>query len=168
MRRGITASRFARLASRAAASNPRLHLATDLIAGFPGETEAEFGETVRLVRELPFASLHVFPFSPRSGTRGEALFAEHPIPPAVVTRRAAALRALAEEKARAFRLAAAGTTADAVVLRGGIALTDHYLEASLEEPFPPGTRRRMRLRSEGPGAALVAASFGEAGSISAP
>ncbi len=168
MRRGITASRYVRLVSRAAASNTRLHLATDLIAGFPGETEPEFEESARLVRELPFASLHVFPFSPRTGTRGAALHAESPVPPAAATRRAGVLRAVGEEKACEFRRRASGTAADAVVLRGGIALTDHYLEASLDEPVPPGTRWTVRLTAEGPGAALVAVLAGEAGTIPAP
>ena len=66
MRRGIVPERYRALAERAVRANPRLHLATDLIAGFPGETDAEFAETRRFVEELPFASLHVFPFSPRS------------------------------------------------------------------------------------------------------
>ena len=167
MRRGITAARFARLASRAAGANPRLHLATDLIVGFPGETEVEFEETVRLVRELPFASLHVFPFSSRAGTHGAVLHAEGPVPSAATTRRAAALRSLGEEKARAFREFSSGTTADAVILRGGIALTDHYLEATLETPLPPGSRRTVRLLARGKDARLAAVPLAEAGSIPA-
>ena len=168
MRRGITPARFRALALRAVRSNPRLHLATDLIAGFPGETDAEFGETVRLVEELPFASLHVFPFSPRRGTRGAALHDAAAVPAAAVTQRATRLRRLGEEKARAFRRAASGSVADAVVLRGEIVLTDHYLEASLAAPRPPGTRLTVRLEAEGPSAALSAVPAGEAGSIPPP
>jgi len=168
MRRGISAGRFRALSRRALRANPRLHLATDLIAGFPGETEAEFEETRRLVSELPFASLHVFPFSPRRGTPGAELFERGRVPPAVVTRRASALRRLGEEKARAFRRAADGTLADAVVLRGGLALTDHYLEASLGAPLPPGIRLPVRLQANEPGAVLTAVPAAEAGSIPPP
>jgi len=168
MRRGITPERFRRLALRAAGANSRLHLATDLIAGFPGETDAEFEETVRLVEELPFASLHVFPFSPRRGTRGAELHASHPVPAATVTRRATRLRRLGEEKARAFRRAASGSVADAVVLRGGLALTDHYLEATLPAPLPAGTRLVVRLSAAGPSAVLTAVPAVEAGSIPPP
>lgn len=168
MRRGITPARFRALALRAARANPRLHLATDLIAGFPGETDDEFEETVRLVEELPFASLHVFPFSPRRGTRGAELHAMSPVSAAAVTRRAARLRRLGEEKARAFRRAASGSVADAVVLRGGLALTDHYLEASLPGPLPAGTRLVVRLSAAGPGAALTAVPAAETGSIPPP
>ncbi|HSB36835.1 MAG TPA: radical SAM protein, partial [Thermoanaerobaculia bacterium] len=168
MRRGITASRFRALALRAARANPRLHLATDLIAGFPGETDAEFAETERLVAELPLSSLHVFPFSPRSGTRGAELHGERPVPRDVVTRRAARLRRLGEEKGMAFRRSADGTLADAVVLRGDVVLTDHYLEAALETPFPPGSRLRVRLSATGPAAALRAVPDPEAASIPPP
>jgi len=152
MRRGLTTGRYRRLSRAALAANPRLHLATDLIAGFPGETEAEHEETLRLVEELPFATLHVFPFSPRSGTRGAELHREAPVPPTVVTRRAAALRRLGDEKARLFRARADGTVADTVALRGGRGLTDHYLEVPFAGPAPdPGTRLRARLSLRGDG-----------------
>ena len=73
MRRGMTRDRFRALLLRAARANPRIHLATDVIAGFPGETDAEFAETEELLEGLPLASLHVFPFSPRSGTAAALL-----------------------------------------------------------------------------------------------
>lgn len=152
MRRGLTAGRYRRLALAALAANPRLHLATDLIAGFPGETEVEHEETMRLAEELPFATLHVFPFSPRSGTRGAELHRDAPVPHAVVTRRAAALRRLGEEKARLFRARAHGTEADTIALRGGRGLTDHYLDVPFAGPAPPpGTRLRthLSLRADG-------------------
>ncbi|MGE5345740.1 MAG: MiaB/RimO family radical SAM methylthiotransferase [Acidithiobacillales bacterium] len=168
MRRGITAARFRALARRALGANSRLHLATDLIAGFPGETDAEFEATERLVQELPFASLHVFPFSPRSGTRGAELFAERAVPSAIVTRRAASLRILGEEKARLFRRRASGTVSDAVVLRGRVALTDHYLEAALRAPLPPGTRVAVLLEASGPDAVLTAVPAAEAATIPPP
>jgi threonylcarbamoyladenosine tRNA methylthiotransferase MtaB len=168
MRRGITSARFRELARRAERANPRLHLATDLIAGFPGETETEFEATRRLVEELPFASLHVFPFSPRRGTRGAELHAARPVSPAAVTRRAASLRRLGEDQARLFRRRASGTTADAVVLRGGVALTDHYLEAALHAPLSPGTRVVVRLATAGPEATLSAVPASEAGTIPPP
>ncbi|HEV8269043.1 MAG TPA: MiaB/RimO family radical SAM methylthiotransferase, partial [Thermoanaerobaculia bacterium] len=82
MRRGITAARYRALAARALA-NPRLHLATDLVVGFPGETDEEFAETAALVLETRFASLHVFPFSPRSGTHGAVLYERGAVPDAV-------------------------------------------------------------------------------------
>lgn len=158
MRRGIVPARYRALARAAVSENPRLHLATDLIAGFPGETEDAFAETTAFVAELPFASLHVFPFSPRTGTDAAEWHRESPIPPRVVTERTRALRSLGDEKARAFAAAAAGTEADVVVLRGERGLTDHYLDVGLAlTPSPkPGARLRARLLPTGPAGALAA------------
>ena len=154
MRRGIVPSRYRALAFAAAAANPRLHLATDLIAGFPGETDAEFEETLRLVEELPFASLHVFPFSPRAGTDAAAWQRVSPVPAGAVTERTRVLRRLGDAKARAFAARAAGTVADLVTLAGGRGLTDHYLDVGLRLPPAdalPGRRLRVRLVASGAG-----------------
>jgi threonylcarbamoyladenosine tRNA methylthiotransferase MtaB len=148
MRRGIVPERYRALAARAVRSNPRLHLATDLIAGFPGETDDEFEETRRFVEELPFGSLHVFPFSPRSHTDAAAWHRANPLPPRVVTERTRLLRRLGEEKARAFASRASGTTAEVVTLRGNRGLTDHYLDVGLRLPpgqSAPGRRLFVRL-----------------------
>ena len=150
MRRGIVPARYRALAERAARANPRLHLATDLIAGFPGETDADFDETCRFVEDLPFASLHVFPFSPRGGTDAAAWHRENPLASGVLTERTRALRRLGAAKARAFAARAAGTTAEIVTLCGNRGLTDHYLEVSLELPLEgrlPGRRLQARLVS---------------------
>jgi len=152
MRRGIVPERYRALAARAVRANPRLHLATDLIAGFPGETDAEFVETWRFVEELPFASLHVFPFSPRSHTDAAAWHQENPLPPRVVTERTRVLRRLGEEKARAFASLASGTAAEVVTLRGNRGLTDHYLDVGLRLPpgeNVPGRRLFVRLLPTG-------------------
>lgn len=158
MRRGITPQRYESLAGRAMRANPRLHLATDLIAGFPGETAEEFEETLGLVERLSFASLHVFPFSARSGTDAALRHLQDGVPPVEIARRARLLRALAAKKARAFRGAAVGTAAEVVVLRGGRALTDNYLEARLAPGLlgvSPGSRLFVRI-GDGGGASLVA------------
>jgi threonylcarbamoyladenosine tRNA methylthiotransferase MtaB len=152
MRRGIVPERYRALAERAIRANPRLHLATDLIAGFPGETDSEFTETLRFVEEIPFASLHVFPFSPRSHTDAATWHEANPLPPRVVTARTRALRRLGEEKARAFALRASGTTAEVVTLRGSRGLTDHYLDVGLRLPqgeSAPGRRLLVRLLPTG-------------------
>ncbi len=83
------------------AAGPELTLGADVMAGFPGETDAEFAETLEMVRSLPFGYLHLFPFSPRPGTPGWALHAESPVPPQAVDERMAALRAIASEKSKA-------------------------------------------------------------------
>ena len=71
-RRCMTAS-YARLVEQLRAGVPDLHVTTDLIVGFPGETEADWETTLRFVEEIGFAHVHVFPFSPRAGTRAAEL-----------------------------------------------------------------------------------------------
>jgi threonylcarbamoyladenosine tRNA methylthiotransferase MtaB len=63
------------------AAGPELTLGADVMVGFPAETDAEFEETMELVRALPFGYLHLFPFSPRPGTRGWELHKERPVAP---------------------------------------------------------------------------------------
>ena len=150
MQRGVTRARYEGLALRAVLRNPRLHLATDVIAGFPGETDREHDETLDLIRALPLASIHAFPFSPRPGTAADSLHREAPVPPEVVRRRAAALRRVAAEKLEVFRRRAVGSLADVVALHGGEGLTDTYLTVSLdpEEASRPGARFLARLVEE--------------------
>lgn len=68
MARRTNQASFRRLAAEARAHIPDLNLSTDLIAGFPGETDDDFAETMAYVEELAFARLHVFSYSQRPGT----------------------------------------------------------------------------------------------------
>ena len=76
------------------AAGPSLTLGADVMVGFPGETNPEFEETCDFICALPFGYLHLFPFSPRPGTRAWTLHAESPVPAEAVNERMAALRAL--------------------------------------------------------------------------
>jgi len=68
MRRKTTPGSFRELVSAARAVMPDVAITTDIIAGFPGETDDEFAESLAFVRELNFAGGHVFSYSPRPGT----------------------------------------------------------------------------------------------------
>jgi threonylcarbamoyladenosine tRNA methylthiotransferase MtaB len=68
MRRHTTPDSFRALVHAARATIPDVAITTDIIAGFPGETEEEFTETLEFVREMEFAGGHVFTYSPRPGT----------------------------------------------------------------------------------------------------
>ena len=148
----MTRARYRALLLRAARANPRVHLATDVLAGFPGETDAEFAETEALLAELPLASLHVFPFSPRSGTAAAALAERDAVPAAIRTRRAARLRALDATLRRRYAEAHDGRVADVVALKGGVGLTETYVEVALLPGGPPPASRfaaSLALRPDG-------------------
>ena len=85
MHRGYTRARFLELVGKLRGARPDIGLSTDLIVGFPGETEADFEETLSLVREADFASAYVFKYSPRQGTPAAAL--PDPVPAAVIEER---------------------------------------------------------------------------------
>jgi len=114
-------------------------LGADVMAGFPGETDSEFEETLAMVRALPFGYLHLFPFSPRPGTRGWTLHAERPVPAPVVEERMAALRALAAEKARSHREGFVGQELEAITLHTSAVLAEQGMTAALTENFLPVT-----------------------------
>ena len=73
MRRTYSRERFVRLASELRGAIPDLALSTDLIVGFPGETEADFRQTLEAVEEVGFDSAFTFVFSPRNGTEAATM-----------------------------------------------------------------------------------------------
>ncbi|HVZ82607.1 MAG TPA: radical SAM protein [Terracidiphilus sp.] len=127
-----------------AAAGPELTLGADVMVGFPGETDAEFEETLALVRAVRFGYLHLFPFSPRPGTRAWALHGEAPVAAEAVQERMAALRALAAEMTRAHRRAMIGRTLDAITLHTPEALDAAGRTAALTENFLPVEREGRR------------------------
>jgi threonylcarbamoyladenosine tRNA methylthiotransferase MtaB len=112
---------------------PVLGLGADIIAGFPGETDADHRATLALVEALPFTYLHVFPYSERPGAAAARL--PQPVAPALVRDRARGLRELGEAKQRAYRVRRLGQRADAVVCgrrEGKVeVLTEDYLSVYL-------------------------------------
>ena len=135
---------------------PGMAVTTDLIAGFPGETEDEHRRTLDVVREAAFAGAHVFAFSRRPGT--EAATMPDQIPSPVRARRAREIKAGVAISEAAFRRAAIG--GDAVVLweRMGAhdsappGLTDNYLQVVACGFTPaPNQMSRVLLMREGPG-----------------
>ena len=107
-------------------------LGADIITGFPGETDVDHENTMRLVEELPFTYLHVFPFSPKDGTAASAL--PDPVPQRIAGERSKELRALAQEKHRRHRASRTGMTSLVTLeAEGRRALTGDYLRVDVEE-----------------------------------
>ena len=114
MRRGYTAERYlARLAdARAAISD--LAVSTDLIVGFPGETEADFERTLEVAAEANYDSAYTFVFSPRPGTRAAAM-QDRFVPSEVAAERMERLRAVVERSALARHRARIGKVEEVLV-----------------------------------------------------
>lgn len=110
MARRTTQVSFAALVEAARARIPDLALTTDIMVGFPGETDAEFAESLRFVEQIGFARLHVFPYSPRPGTAAAAMPGQ--VPDEVKKARRAEMQALSDRLERAFQQQQVGRTAD--------------------------------------------------------
>jgi threonylcarbamoyladenosine tRNA methylthiotransferase MtaB len=154
MRRPYTVRMYRSLAERLASAIPGLGLGADIIAGFPGETDAEHDATTALVEALPFSYLHVFSYSDRRGTEA-ARGATPRVPPGTIRERTARLRSLGAAKHAAFRRAQIGQELPALVLerreRGTgrlVGLTDNYLEIAFAGPEAL-MRRLARIRATG-------------------
>ena len=108
MNRPYNLEEFVQLIHRAMATIPHLGLGTDLMVGFPGETEGAFEHTLRIARELPFSYFHVFTYSQRPGTAATKLPDQVPI--AVARERAKILAQLSHLKRLAFTERYIGST----------------------------------------------------------
>ncbi len=101
MGRPITVADYTALTDEARAFSEEIALTTDILAGFPGETDRDFRETLALVERVGFARLHVFPYSERAGTPAVRL--PEPVPHSVRKERAAELRTLGRRLAADYR-----------------------------------------------------------------
>jgi threonylcarbamoyladenosine tRNA methylthiotransferase MtaB len=131
MGRRTDSAQFAALVEAARAVSPDLAITTDIIVGFPGETEADFAASMDFVTQVAFARLHVFPYSARPDTPAVRLPA--PVPAAVRTGRATRMRMLGEQLAADYRLKFIGQILPVLWEQRDAAgcwrgLTDNYLE----------------------------------------
>ena len=108
MNRGHGRDHFRRLVDRLRGVRPDLALSSDFIVGFPGESDADFDDTMRLVDETGFASAYTFKYSRRPGTPGAALGDQ--LDENLKTARLAALQSLLGTQQRAFNDSKVGTT----------------------------------------------------------
>ena len=130
MRRPYTAVDYRSLIERIARLMPHASIGTDLIVGFPGETEVQFESTRSFVSELPLSHLHVFPYSDRPGTEASKL--RDKVDGVAIRRRGAVLREVGARLAREFRARQIGTSRRALTLDDGwSAVTDNYVKVKL-------------------------------------
>jgi len=100
MGRNYTSANFAEFANFAIDSIPGLHMGTDVIVGFPGETDELFLESVNFIKKIAFANIHVFRFSPRKGTPAATF--PNQVPQQIAKQRAEILGKIAKESKKQF------------------------------------------------------------------
>ncbi len=134
MRRPYSANAYADLVGELRTAIPGLALTTDVIVGFPGETSAEFEESLRFVEDMRFARPHIFTYSSRSGTHAENL--PDPVPHPLKKERVAAMLEVGRASTGAFEAAHLGSQLDVVwEERKGArwsGLTDNYIRVFAE------------------------------------
>jgi threonylcarbamoyladenosine tRNA methylthiotransferase MtaB len=101
MRRGYNLERYARIVEQIHRELPDASITTDIIVGFPGETEGEFADTLAFAGQMGFAKIHVFPFSPREGTLAATM--PNQVSDAAKKERGERLRLLSDELSQRWR-----------------------------------------------------------------
>ena len=139
MRRGYSRDEYRHAVRRVQEALEEPALNTDILVGFPGETEKDFRDTVDVCREAGFSRIHVFGYSPRPGTPAAE---QAPLPPEVVRERCEIVRELAAKQAAEFALRFVGTTASVLIEHHdaggrGHGYTERYLPVVVEGPAPP-------------------------------
>ena len=117
MNRGHGADRYLRLVDALRSAQPEIALSSDFIVGFPGETEADFEETMALVRAVEFAQAFSFKYSPRPGT--PAAERDDRVPDEVAAERLSRLQRLLDEQKRRFNASMVGRTLPVLFERNG-------------------------------------------------
>ena len=125
MNRKYTRQMFLDTVDKMVEKNPDFTVTTDIIVGFPGETEADFAETVDVVQNVKFAKIHMFPYSARKRTRA-ALYSNQ-VPSEIVSRRKQELLRLAEQTAFRLRERFVGREMSVLLEQGETGHTENFL-----------------------------------------
>ncbi|MFN8061999.1 MAG: MiaB/RimO family radical SAM methylthiotransferase [Vicinamibacterales bacterium] len=136
MRRPYRLADYARVVDRIRRDEPFAAIGSDIIVGFPGESDADHDELCAYLERSPLTHLHVFPYSDRPGTPASRLGAR--VDGRIVRQRGERVRRIGHELAAAFRRAHVGVTRRALTVDdGSAAVTDNYLKVRI----PPGRPR---------------------------
>ena len=155
MNRSHTADGYRRLIARVRAVRPDIAISGDFIVGFPGETEAEFAETLALVDEIGHAQAFSFKYSPRPGTPAAALVDDY-VPEAVMDDRLQRLQALLAAQQQAFNAATVGRRVPVLLERPGkkpgqmIGKSPWLQSVVVETAEPAGTMLDATITHAGP------------------
>jgi threonylcarbamoyladenosine tRNA methylthiotransferase MtaB len=140
MRRPYTLEYYRRLVDGIIERLPSASIGSDVIAGFPGETDDDFASNEMYLPGSPLSHLHVFPYSERPGTEAASMSGKVPGP--VIRARGARLREMGAALSRRFRASQAGTVRPGLTLEdGSVVVTDNYLKVRI----PAGRARNERV-----------------------
>ncbi len=133
MKRGYTTSEFQKGINLILREIPSISIGTDIIAGFPGEGESEFENTLKFLDILPLSYFHVFPYSRREGT--DACEMPNPVDSAIKKERCSRLRALGSRKKEEYMRSQVGKTLDVLIEKREcgdryLGTTGNYLKVS--------------------------------------
>jgi threonylcarbamoyladenosine tRNA methylthiotransferase MtaB len=136
MRRMYTAQLFENMANTLREKYPGFNLTTDIIVGFPGETEEQFQESVKMAKRLKFGHIHTFKYSVRHGTRAEKM--PEQIPEKEKSRRSEIIRKLSDDLKLDYRKSFIGKTQTLLVeqfTKQGYATGygEHYVPVTVEQ-----------------------------------
>jgi threonylcarbamoyladenosine tRNA methylthiotransferase MtaB len=141
MARQYTADEFEEKVALIKSRLDRPAISTDIIVGFPGETDADFEQTVELAKKVGFAKMHIFAFSPRKGTAAAAM--QGTVDNKVIKERSRILRDLDKQSQTEFRQRFVGETADVLLESGGKDATGRAARYFIVE-IQKSSRKRLR------------------------
>jgi threonylcarbamoyladenosine tRNA methylthiotransferase MtaB len=146
MRRPYTLAAYRELVETIAGLMPHASIGSDMIAGFPGESDEDFAVNVDYLPTSPLSHLHVFPYSDRPGTEASAMNGK--VPGAAVRERAARLRSIGHDLAERFRVSQVGTIRPGLTLDdGSVAVTDNFLKVRIAPGLERNCRVELRIES---------------------
>jgi threonylcarbamoyladenosine tRNA methylthiotransferase MtaB len=159
MRRPYTFDDYRRLVARIAERLPHASIGTDLIAGFPGERDADFAANEAYLPSAPLSHLHVFPYSDRPGTEATGLPGKVAGP--VIRERGARLRQIGATLSARFHAAQVGTIRPGLTLEdGSLVVTDNYLKVRIPAGLPRNERVCVMVTGAGSGVLVAAGTSG--------
>jgi len=130
MRRPYTVEQYAELVDGIRARIPDASIGSDIIVGFPGETDEDFRQLACYLEGSPLTHVHVFPYSDRSGTAASAMTGK--VPGTTIRERARRLRGISEQLAARFRASQIGTVQQGLTLEdGSLVVTSNYLKVGI-------------------------------------
>jgi threonylcarbamoyladenosine tRNA methylthiotransferase MtaB len=130
MRRPYSLEQYAELVNGIRTRIPDASIGSDIIVGFPGESDEDFRQLACYLEGSPLTHVHVFPYSDRSGTAASSM--PQKVPGTIVRERARHLRGISEQLAARFRASQIGTVQQGLTLENGLlAVTSNYLKVRM-------------------------------------